>query len=92
MCPERHRAGIIGGRQAWDAYAKLIADPRIRLLREPDNVEALWITFSKRDDKSHLLWTDDYLAAFAQGAEAELVTLDRSFKKRYPAVRVACLI
>src|SRR5262249_9378773 len=79
-------------RQAWDIYAKLSAQPRIRLIRESDNVEALWITFSKRDDKSHLLWTDDYVAAFVQAVEAELVTLDRGFKKRYPAVRVTCLI
>ena len=86
------REDALNRRQAWDIYAKLIADPRIRLIREPDNVEALWMTFSKRDDKSHLLWTDDYVAAFVQAAEAELVTLDRGFKKRYPAVRVTCLV
>jgi len=66
------REDALNRRQAWDIYAKLIADPRIRLIREPDNVEALWMTFSKRDDKSHLLWTDDYVAAFVQAAEAEL--------------------
>ena len=86
------REDALNRRQAWDIYAKLIADPRIRLIREPDNVEALWMTFSKRDDKSHLLWTDDYVAALVQAAEAELVTLDRGFKKRYPAVRVTCLV
>ena len=90
--PAITREDALNRRQAWDIYAKLIADPRIRLIREPDNVEALWMTFSKRDDKSHLLWTDDYVAAFVQAAEAELVTLDRGFKKRYPAVRVTCLI
>ena len=78
-------------RQAWDAYETLRADPRIRLFQEPDNLEAIWMTFSKRDDKSHLLWTDDYVAAFAQAAQAELVTLDRGFEKRYPAVHITRL-
>jgi toxin-antitoxin system PIN domain toxin len=90
--PAITREDALTRRQAWDVYAKLIADPRIQLIREPDNVEALWMTFSKRDDKSHLLWTDDYVAAFVQAVEADLVTLDRGFKKRYPAVRVTCLI
>ena len=90
--PAITREDALTRRQAWDVYAKLVVDPRIRQVREPDNVEALWMAFSKRDDKSHLLWTDDYVAAFAQAAEAELVTLDRGFKKRYPAVHVTCLI
>ena len=79
-------------RQAWEVFEKLIADPRIRFIGEPQGLETLWVAFSKRDDKSHLLWTDDYVAAFVQAAEAELVTLDRGFKKRYPAVRVTCLV
>ena len=90
--PAITRQDTLTRRQAWDVYAKLVADPRIRLLAEPDRVETLWMTVSKRDDKSHLLWTDDYVAAFVQAAEAELVTLDRSFKKRYPAIHVTCLI
>ena len=90
--PAITREDVLTRRQAWDVYAKLVADPRIRLIREPDKLEALWMTFSKRDDKSHLLWTDDYVAAFVQAADAELVTLDRGFKRRYPTVRVTCLI
>lgn len=45
-----------------------------------------------QEDHDHLLWTDDYLAAFAQATEAELVTLDRVFRTRYPAVRVIDLL
>ena len=40
----------------------------------------MWVTFSKRDDRDHLLWTDDYLAAFARAANAELVTLERGVR------------
>jgi len=79
-------------RQAWEVFEKLIADPRIQLAVEPSGLESLWMTFSKREDKSHLLWTDDYLAAFAQAAGTELVTFDRGLSKRYPSVRITCLL
>jgi len=78
-------------RQAWDVYEKFIADPRIRLIAEPQGLETLWAAFSKRDDKSHLLWTDDYMAAFAQASDAEFVTFDRALSKRYASVRIICL-
>lgn len=78
-------------RGAWELFGNLVGDPRIRFLTEPQGLEASWIALSKRDDKSHLLWTDDYLAAFAQTANAEFVTLDRAFTKRYPSVRISYL-
>ena len=78
-------------RQAWDLLMALQADPRIRFVAEPRGLAPLWIAFSKRDDRSHLLWTDDYLAAFAQAAGAELVTLDAGLRSRYPSVDVTLL-
>ena len=78
-------------REAWDIVGKLMADPRVEFLTEPDELVPIWVSFSNRDDRSHLLWTDDYLAAFAHAANAELVTLDRGFRTRYPVVRVRCL-
>jgi hypothetical protein len=59
---------------------------------EPETLVPLWKALSKRDDHDHLLWTDDYFAAFAQAASAELVTLDGVFRTRYPAVRVIDLL
>ncbi|MEW6366704.1 MAG: TA system VapC family ribonuclease toxin [Acidobacteriota bacterium] len=79
-------------RQAWELIDRLMADRRIPFLAEPERLVPLWVAFSKRDDRSHLLWTDDYLAAFASAAGAELVTLDRAFPKRYPSVQVRCLV
>ena len=76
---------------AWNAFENLIADPRIRLMTEPQGLDPLWKTLSKRNDTSHLLWTDDYLAAFAQAADADMVTLDRGLSKRYGSVRITCL-
>ena len=78
-------------RQAWDRLLALQADPRIKFVPEPRGLAPLWIAFSKRDDRSHLLWTDDYLAAFAQAADAQLVTLDTGLRSRYPSVDVTVL-
>jgi hypothetical protein len=79
-------------RQAWEAVDQLMADSRVRFLSEPETLVPLWKAFSKRDDHNHLLWTDDYLAAFAQAMDGELVTLDGVFRARYPAVRVIDLL
>jgi toxin-antitoxin system PIN domain toxin len=89
--PAITREDVLSRRQAWEVFHSIVRDPRIRLIAEPQGLEALWMAFSKREDKSHLLWTDDYLAAFAQAAEAELVTFDRALSKRYSSVRVTCL-
>ena len=70
---------------------RLQSDPRVRFLPEPAGLAPLWMAFSKRDDRSHLVWTDDYLAAFAQAAGLELVTFDKGMRARYPSVDVVSL-
>jgi predicted nucleic acid-binding protein len=78
-------------RRAWEVFEELFADPRIRVLAEPQGLEPLRKAFSKRQDKSHLLWTDDYLAAFAQASGAEFVTFDRALSKRYASAHITQL-
>jgi toxin-antitoxin system PIN domain toxin len=77
--------------EAWNIFDKLLADPRIFFIAEPQGLESLWAAFSKRNDKNHLLWTDDYIAAFAQAADAELVTFDQALSRRYATVRTRVL-
>jgi toxin-antitoxin system PIN domain toxin len=79
-------------RQAWDAVDQLMTDSRVRFLPEPEPLLPLWKALSKKDNRNHLLWTDDYLAAFAQAIDAELVTLESVFGTRYAAVRVVDLL
>jgi toxin-antitoxin system PIN domain toxin len=78
--------------QAWRTFDQLRADERVLWADEPAELDAVWRAISARDDKSHKLWTDDYLAAFAQASEATLVTLDRKMTGRYPSVRVELLL
>lgn len=77
---------------AWQAVDRLRDDDRVRWASEPPNLEQVWRAFSARDDNSHRLWTDDYLAAFAQAGGMTLVTLDRGFQRRYPSVSVETVI
>ena len=81
-------ADTLTRREAWRALDELHLQPNVVWLDEPLGLERMWRALSAGDDRSHKLWTDDYLAAFAQAAHLTLVTLDRSFVKRYPSVRV----
>jgi uncharacterized protein len=78
--------------QAWRTYDQLWADERVLWADEPAELDAVWRAISARDDKSHKLWSDDYLAAFAQASDATLITLDRKARTRYPSVRVELLL
>jgi uncharacterized protein len=78
--------------QAWRTFDQLWADERVLWADEPAELDAVWRAISARDDKSHKLWTDDYLAAFAQASDVTLVTLDRKLPARYPSVRVELLL
>lgn len=77
---------------AWRVFDQLWADERVLWADEPADLDAVWRAISARDDKSHKLWTDDYLAAFAQTSGATLTTLDRNMATRYPSVRVEFLL
>jgi hypothetical protein len=78
--------------EAWRTYDQFWADERVLWADEPAELDAVWRAISARADKSHNLWTDDYLAAFAQASDATLITLDRKVPARYPSVRVELLL
>jgi uncharacterized protein len=78
--------------QAWRTFDQLWADERVLMADEPDELDAVWRAISARDDKSHKLWTGDYLAAFAQASDATLAALDSKLHSRYPSVRVESLL
>ena len=74
--------------EAWRVIDQIWSDDRVLWAEEPDQLEAVFRAISARDDNSHKLWTDDYLAAFAQASGASLVTLDTKLKTRYPSVQI----
>jgi predicted nucleic acid-binding protein len=64
------------------------SDDRVLWADEPAHLDAVFRAISARNDNSHKLWTDDYLAAFAQASNATLATLDTRLKARYPSVQI----
>lgn len=84
-------ADVVSRGVAWSVVDQLRADSRVRWAEEPSHLEPVWRALSAWDDNSHKLWTDDYLAAFAQAADLTCATLDRGFVRRYPSVRVEVL-
>jgi len=82
---------VISRGDAWRVIDQLRADARVIWAEEPAQLEAVWRAISARDETSHKLWTDDYLAAFAQSAGATLATLDHKLGDRYPSIRVETL-
>jgi uncharacterized protein len=77
--------------EAWRVVADLLRDDRIEWADEPTDLDAVWKAISARADRSHKLWADDYLAAFAQASGLDLVTLDRQLAARYPSIEVITL-
>jgi predicted nucleic acid-binding protein len=78
--------------RAWQVFDELWADERVLWADEPAELDAVWRAISAREDRAHKLWTDDYLAAFAQTSGATLATLDRMLPGRYPSIRVETLL
>lgn len=67
-------------RQAWDAYAALLADYRVGFrAEEPTGLEAHWKRLALRDTASSKLWMDAYLTSFAVVGGYRLVTTDQAF-------------
>jgi toxin-antitoxin system PIN domain toxin len=79
---------VVTRSEAWRVIDQFWSDNRVLWAEEPDNLEAVFRAISARTDTSHKLWTDDYLAAFAQATGAVLATLDTKLKNRYPSVQI----
>lgn len=86
--PSVLREDTLSRARAWDVLDSVSSDDRVTFLDEPAGLQLHWRALSARDDKSHKLWTDDYLAAFALASGAPFATLDRAVAGRYLTLRV----
>lgn len=78
-------------RQAWRVVDTVLSDERFAWRDEPVGITDEFRRLSATDDRSHKLWTDDYLAAFALSASTSLTTLDRKLPARYPELDVVVI-
>ena len=65
--------------EAWRAYRNFLALPEVTLLTDPPALESSLAAWTKLPGFPNHLWTDAYLAAFAQSSGARLVSFDADF-------------
>jgi predicted nucleic acid-binding protein len=73
-------ADVLSQSEAWKAYDQWLADDRVSFLAEPSNLEVMFRNLSRQSHPTPKDWADAYLAAFALGAELELVSFDQGFR------------
>jgi toxin-antitoxin system PIN domain toxin len=71
-------ADVLSSRKAWTTYEGLLSDERINFEPEPAGLQQEWKKLTARDRSMPRVWTDAYLAAFAQAGGLRVVTLDRA--------------
>lgn len=78
--------------KAWQLYEMLLSDNRVFFLTvEPDGLESKWKEYTLAKKHTHKIWSDAYLAAFAQTKNFTLATLDKDFLKFSPELKVELL-
>lgn len=88
--PRAMRGEAVPMGEAWRLYELALSDIRIDFAVEPPALDVLWRSYTSRQSYSPKLWSDAYLAAFAQLAGLEVVTFDRGFAQ-FPALQVTLL-
>ena len=63
--------------EAWGLYDTMLSDPRVAFSQEPAGLEPAWRGYTQRQSFSPKVWSDAFLAAFAEAASLALVTFDR---------------
>jgi toxin-antitoxin system PIN domain toxin len=71
--------------EAWGSYRQFLALPLGCFLAEPLTIEVQFQALSAGSGFVHRLWTDSYLAAFAQASQCRLVSFDADFM-RFPGL------
>jgi len=66
---------------AWKKRTQFLALPEVQRLVEPSGLDEQLATFCDLGRTSPNLWTDAYLAAFAQCVGLRLATFDRGFTR-----------
>lgn len=79
--PRVMAAAVVSQQNAWKVYEQLFGDDRVFFASEPPGVEEIWKPVSLSLLSGANLWTDAYLAAFAQANSWTLVTFDKDFSR-----------
>lgn len=67
--------------QAWALYDELVVDERVCFLPEPHGLEPVWRSYTEGSVYSPKVWSDAYLAAFANAGGMGVASLDEGFRE-----------
>lgn len=81
---------VLNARGAWQAYDTWRALPEVVLLADPAGIDTHLKRLSDAANLTSKVWTDAYLAAFAQAGDLRLVAFDRDFN-RFPGLDLLLL-
>jgi toxin-antitoxin system PIN domain toxin len=74
-------SGVLPPAQAWQALADLLSDIRsVSVDEQPAGLNDYWADFVRGRQPTPNVWTDAWLAAYAEAGALELVTFDRGFR------------
>lgn len=73
--------GVLQPDQAWEALLLLTGDIRSVIHHQnPVGLDRIWLRLVRDREPTPNLWTDAWLAAYAEAADAEMITFDRGFR------------
>jgi hypothetical protein len=74
--------GVLSPEVAWHTLRELAEDVRAVVTDEiPTGLDVLWLAFVRGRKPSPNLWTDAWLAAYAETRGWEMVTFDGGFRQ-----------
>ena len=74
-------ADVVSQKKAWEIFDRLIEDERVRFFEEPEQVDQTFRNLTRSNQPATHVWTDAYLAAFANASGLVIVSIDRAFAK-----------
>lgn len=75
------KAGVLTPEDAWSYVHRFSSDARVVASNDsPPGIDAYWLANVTGRKPSPNLWTDAWLAAFAEATGLDMVTFDAGFK------------
>jgi toxin-antitoxin system PIN domain toxin len=83
--PKAFGADAVTMDEAWRLYDVFLSDGRIAYAEESAGLESIWRAYTAGQSFSPKVWSDAYLAAFANSAGWQVVTCDQAFVQYHGA-------
>ena len=74
-------SGVLSPESAWDSLATLTDDAR-SVVRDdsPTGLNVVWLRLVRDREPTPNLWTDAWLAAYAEALDCDMVTFDKGYR------------